>query len=54
MMEHDLPYTYRELYMPTEDFINEQIKKINNLGENIENNKTFINNLRDSYMKAKK
>lgn len=53
MMEHDLPYTYRELYMPTEDFINEQIKKINNLGENIENNKTFINNLRDSYMKAK-
>ena len=53
MMENNIPYTYRELYIPTEDFINQQIKKINSLGENIEHNKTFINNLKDSYLKAK-
>ena len=48
----DLPYLYRQLYIPTESFINDQINKIKSLDEKIENNKSFRNTLRDSYIKA--
>ena len=48
----DLPYLYRQLFMPTDNFINEQINKIKSLDEKIENNKSFRNTLRDSYVKA--
>lgn len=48
----DLPYLYRQLYIPSDSFINDQINKIKSLDEKIENNKSFRNTLRDSYVKA--
>lgn len=50
--ELDLPYVYRQLYIPTNDFIDRQIKTIKNLDAKIGNTEAFRNNLKSSYSKA--
>lgn len=50
--ELDLPYMYRKLYIPTDDFINEQIEKLKNLDERIGGDEAFRNNLKSCYSKA--
>lgn len=47
-----LPYIYRKIEMPSKDFIDEQLRKLAKLDDRIIANKGFINNLKDSYVKA--
>jgi len=51
-MENKLPYTYRTLYVPTDEFINEQMKRIRSFDEKLIDDKTFRNALKESYLKA--
>ncbi len=47
------PYIYRSLYVPSDDFLNEQVKKMKQLGTNIGDNKIFYSELRDSYVESR-
>ena len=50
--DNKIPYIYRKLNIPSPEFIEQQLKILKDLGTNIEKNKEFINNLKDSYIKA--
>lgn len=47
-----LPYMYRKVTIPSNDFIEKQLQKIIKMDPNITKNKEFIGLLRDSYMKT--
>ena len=47
-----LPYIYRKLNIPSNDFIKEQVDKLNHLGANLEQDKAFLNSLKDSYIES--
>ena len=47
-----LPYIYRKLNVPGKEFIEEQVKKIKSLGLNISEDKSFISQLKDSYIES--
>ena len=49
---NNLPYIYRKLDIPSPEFIEKQLRILRELNSNIELNKEFINNLKDSYIKA--
>ncbi len=49
---NNLPYIYRKLDIPSPEFIEKQLNKLKQMNNNIELNKEFINNLKDSYIKA--
>ena len=50
--DHCIPYIYRKINIPSEELIEESLKRIKSLGTNLEKNKEFISNLKDSYTKA--
>ena len=47
-----LPYMYRKVSIPSNDFIEKQLQKISKMDPNISKNKEFVGLLRDSYMQT--
>lgn len=52
MKELSLPYIYRKLEFPTEDFIEEQLKRLSKLESNFVNSSEFLYKLKESYAKS--
>ena len=50
--EHELPYIYRKINIPSTEFLIEQIEKLKYLGTKVENNKAFLSELKDSYIES--
>ena len=47
-----IPYIYRNLNIPTSEFLKEQVNKLNHLGSNLGESKAFISELKESYIES--
>lgn len=48
----NFPYVYREVMIPSDDFIEKQLLKIQKLDSSLKEDKKFLRNLRESYIEA--